>query len=143
MKKLFAFIFVFSLPACGVSDDKVQIATEKDQAILFALGNSFAKVIHKDIESEEQCPVIELLSINKDKKLSTKNLCQVKIPGYRELHALKDFAYIEFSHYRLQKPSTILYDIDLAILQGSAFEVTCRAEIKNDIISIGECIKIE
>lgn len=143
MKKLFAFIAVFSIPACGLTNDKVSIETDKNQAIQFTIGDSLVKVIHRDIEGDEQCPAIELFSNKKHKKLSSNKLCQIKIPGYREFHALKDFAFIDFSNYRLQKPSTILYDIDLDILRGSAFEVTCRAEIKNKTVIIGECNKIQ
>ncbi len=143
MKKLIAFIIVFSMPACGLTNNKASTDTEKDQTIIFTIGKMLAKVIHRDIEGEEQCPTIELFDNNEDKNLSSSTLCQIKIPGYREFHALKDFSFIEFSNYRLKKPSTILYDIDLVVLRGSELKVTCRADINNQTILIGECYKID
>lgn len=143
MKIFYALALVLSLPTCGPTNEKTQSKQDGEQGVVFSIGKTVAKVTHRDIERAEQCPVIDLFSNDKHKKLSSKELCEIKIPGYRQFHALKDFAFIEYSNYRLKNPSTILYDIDLAILKGSAFEVTCRTEVKNKVISIGECFKIE
>lgn len=143
MKLLYALIIVLSLPTCGLSNENTQSELNREQGIVFRIGKTLVKVTHRDVEEDEQCPVIDILSDDRLKNLVFQKLCEIKIPGYRQFHALKDFAFIEYSNYRLQSSSTILYDIDLAILKGSAFEVTCRAEVKNKTISIGECFKIE
>jgi hypothetical protein len=143
MRKLYFLLTLFLIPACGITQDLPKNDATDNQISIFTIGDILAKVSHRDIESEGECPSVSLLTKDQKKTLDSHDLCKIKIPGYREFHALKDFAFIEYSNYRLQKPSTILYDVDLAILRGSEFEVTCKVTINNQKISQGECLKIE
>jgi hypothetical protein len=144
MKKQFFLLSIFLIPACGLTQDLQKGETVDDNKVqIFSIGDLVAKVIHRNIESEEKCPSIYLLSKDQKNTLASSDLCQIKIPGYRVFHALKDFAYIDFSNYRFQEPSTILYDVDMAILKGRDFEVTCDVMISNQKISQGECHEIE
>lgn len=143
MKKLYIMMVMFAAPACGLSDNTLLNEKGHQQTQIFEIGNILAKVVNRNIEVEDKCPSIIFFKRDSREIISTTDLCLINIPGYREFHALKDFAFIEYNNYRLQTPSTILYDIDLAILKGSAFEVTCRIQINNHSIFPAYCQKIE
>ncbi len=144
MKKLFFLLSIFLIHACGLTQDLQKGDTTDDNKVqIFSIDNLIVKVFHRNIESEGKCPSISLLSKDQKNPLASSDLCQIKIPGYRVFHALKDLAYIDFSNYRFQEPSTIIYDVDMAILKGRDFEVTCDVMISNQRISQGECHEIE
>lgn len=143
MKKLLILMLTFLAPACGLSDNNLQNEIENEQPLVFKTGNVLTQIIDRNIEVDEKCPSIVLLRSDNHEIVSSADLCQINIPGYRQFHALKDFAYIEYDNYRLQKPSTILYDVDLALLKGSAFVITCQVRIINQSILPDGCQKNE
>ena len=144
MTRLYFLLFVFFLPSCGIVHNTAEsIADDSNNDILFFEINEYiVQLLQNVMEGEARCPRLELLSKDKKQVLDSLDLCLVKISGYRDFDVTKDFSFIDFIDFQL-KNGRIYYDIDLAILRGSAFLVNCDIRIQEQRLIQGDCKKID
>lgn len=121
-------------PQGSSSDDSKPSATE---TFTFSLDDLTVSVEHWNMEVSDECP--KLLLLNKEGTLiDQQTLCEINIEGYRSFDAREDFAFIDFDNYRIDNAS-LRYNIDLALLQGSAFIAECNLPIVEEKLGSPEC----
>lgn len=121
----------------GASDSIPSDSSEED--IKFSLNGLTVRVEHTNMEISDECPRVKLANAQ-GSIIDQQPLCQVDVEGYRSFDAREDFAFISFEEYRVED-HFLVYDVDLALKQGSAFVAECRAEIENQRIRQPECQK--
>lgn len=142
MKQLLVFTYFFLSASCGFTNEK-SIASPEKGVLVFDSEEITFTVYVKDVEQDGVCPIVEVSTKDSSQQAQSVSLCEVDIPGYRAFHVLEDFAFIEFDNYRLSAQDTLSYDIDLAILQGSSFEVTCGVSVIKREILVNQCVKLK
>ena len=143
MRFLVLFMVFAFFPACGVTDTAKINATESKNLRTVSVGKTEVTIEHFSVESDQQCPNISLINKRGDEVIDRQSLCHIHIEGYRAFHALKDFSFIEFQNYRATDGATFAYDLDIAILRGSAFIAECTAKITTESIELTGCNKKE
>ncbi len=124
-------------PQGSSSNDSEPTATE---TFTFSLDDLTVSVEHTNMEVSDECPKVLLLS-GQGTIIDQQPLCKVDIEGYRSFDAREDFAFISFQNYRMDSNS-LLYSIDLALLQGSAFIAECDLAVTAEQLSGPKCKKL-
>ncbi|GAA6166725.1 hypothetical protein [Sessilibacter corallicola] len=143
MKILIITVFALLVLSCKASDQKNSGSVSNDLITLSDKNNTI-QVNHQDMEVSEFCPSISLTKVplNNHAPNVALNLCKIKLEGYSEFDARKDFSYINFMNYRLND-SVFTYDVDASLLTGNYFIARCSITIKQSQLSEPVCVKIE
>lgn len=109
------------------------------ETFTFSLNGLTVSVKHANMEVSDECPEVRLLN-GEGTIIDQEPLCKVEIEGYRSFDAREDFAFISFENYRMEDDS-LLYSVDLALLQGSAFIAECDLAISGGQLGSPQCRK--
>lgn len=147
MKSVLTLLFVTTaLLGCNSSPQaQAQTPSESDiepesgETLTFSVQDLTITVEHKTMEVSDECPRVTL-SDDQGNAIDQQTLCEVNIEGFRRFDAREDFAFISFEDYQVDRDS-LVYSIDLALKQGSAFIAECHLPISDGELGAAKCTR--
>jgi|GEM_PF-5288793 len=108
----------------------------KAEALLGGLYS--VQMLETNSESTQPCPVFTLKTTSGAEQSHEQSVCEIKMQGYREFDARKDFAFIAFSGFEISGGKAS-YLVDMEISQGPAMEARCYLTLDGKTLSLESC----